>query len=105
MATKIAWVVDSDKDNVATILKRDVTKGKSIPVTVGEIEIQVTANADIPHGHKVAIQPIKKGETVFKYGLSIGKATVNIEIGDHVHIHNTESNRGRGDLACKGGCC
>jgi altronate dehydratase small subunit len=121
VATKIAWVVDGAKDNVATILSRDITRGKTIPITVGEKEILVTANAGIPYGHKIAIQPIKKGETVFKYGLSIGKATTYIEVGDHVHIHNTESNRGRGDLAVKetgtqlfqsgliyrdrGGCC
>lgn len=40
-----------------------------------------------------------KGDTVWKYGQSIGKATENIEVGDHVHVHNIEPLRGRGDLS------
>jgi altronate dehydratase small subunit len=36
-----------------------------------------------------------------KYGLSIGTASQNIKAGDHVHVHNVESNRGRGDKAAK----
>jgi len=69
---------------------------------------EIKAAADIPYGHKIAIKPIAKGETVFKYGLSIGKATENIKVGDHVHVHNIEPCRGRGDLAAKkpgGGSC
>ncbi|KKM10665.1 D-galactarate dehydratase [Clostridiales bacterium PH28_bin88] len=96
---KVAWVVDPEKDNVATILSKEVTEGKVFPVIVKDGEIQIRVNSDIPYGHKVAIKPIKKGETVFKYGLSIGRAIKDIEVGDHVHVHNTESNRGRGDLA------
>jgi altronate dehydratase small subunit len=35
---------------------------------------------------------------VRKYGEDIGLATVKINPGDHVHTHNIESQRGRGDL-------
>ena len=38
-----------------------------------------------------------KNQEVLKYGESIGKATKNISKGEHVHIQNVESNRGRGD--------
>jgi altronate dehydratase small subunit len=95
---KIAYVVDN-KDNVATIVSNDVKKGMKIPVEFDGKEHQIEVHADIPHGHKVAIRPIKKGETIWKYGLSIGKATEDIEVGDHVHVHNIEPVRGRGDLA------
>ncbi len=64
-------------------------------------DVTVTANADVPYGHKVAIRAIPKGEAVMKYGLSIGSAMEDIQPGDHVHIHNVESNRGRGDLAAQ----
>ena len=95
---KIAYVVDN-KDNVATIISNDVQKGMTIPVEFAGEEQQIKVNADIPHGHKVAIRPIKTGETIWKYGLSIGLANADIEVGDHVHVHNIEPVRGRGDLA------
>jgi altronate dehydratase small subunit len=59
-------------------------------------EIELLDN--VPFAHKFAIRRIPKGDQVIKYGYSIGTATVDIEPGQHVHIHNTESNRGRGDL-------
>ena len=99
---KTALVVDGVKDNVATILSHEVKKDTIIPIDVEGKTIEVKANADIPFGHKVAIAPIKKGETVFKYGLSIGVASQDIAVGDHVHLHNIEPMRGRGDLAKKG---
>ena len=99
---KTAVVVDGVKDNVATILSHEVKKGSIIPIDVDGKTIEVAANVDIPFGHKVAISPIKKGETVFKYGLSIGIASQDIAVGDHVHLHNIEPMRGRGDLAKKG---
>ena len=42
----------------------------------------------IPKGHKVAIKPIKNGETIKKYAQIIGYADKDIEIGEHVHTHN-----------------
>jgi altronate dehydratase small subunit len=98
MAVRVAYVVDEAKDNVATILSNDIKKGMTIPVVFDGQEHQITVDADIPHGHKVAIRPIKKGETIWKYGLSIGVAMVDIAVGEHVHIHNIEPERGRGDL-------
>ncbi len=38
------------------------------------------------------------GEEVRKYGEVIGLANAPISPGDHVHVHNVESQRGRGDL-------
>jgi len=101
MSVKISYVVDEVKDNVATILSNDIKKGMTIPVAFDGQEHQITVNAEIPYGHKVAIRPITKGETIWKYGLSIGNAMVDIAVGEHVHIHNIEPVRGRGDLATK----
>jgi altronate hydrolase len=42
----------------------------------------------IASGHKVAVQPIRAGETVHKYGQVIGVATAAIAPGAHVHTHN-----------------
>ncbi|MGH2353978.1 MAG: UxaA family hydrolase [Chloroflexota bacterium] len=88
------------KDNVATALV------ELAPGTVAEAErdggtASVEARAAIPFGHKIALEPIGKGQPVVKYGEMIGLATADIAPGDHVHIHNVESQRGRGDLAAK----
>jgi altronate hydrolase len=44
----------------------------------------------IPEGHKVATEPIAKGEAVRKYGQIIGVASRDIKPGEHVHTHNME---------------
>ena len=88
------FVVDR-ADNVATNVADAIPVGTFVDASGKQIE---TRN-DIPYGHKLALQPIPKGTTVLKYGLSIGNATVDIQPGEHVHTHNVESNRGRGDKA------
>jgi altronate dehydratase small subunit len=95
-----AFVIDP-KDNVATLFTQNGKKGSSIRVTVDGKAAEIKFSTDVPYAHKFAIRPIKKGEQVTKYGYSIGTATVDIAAGEHVHIHNTESNRGRGDLAAQ----
>lgn len=98
---KTVFVIEA-ADNVGTAVLEDLIRQGDTVGTTGRItDVTVTARADIPYGHKVALRPIKKGEQVIKYGLSIGTATEDIQPGDHVHIHNVESNRGRGDLAAK----
>lgn len=88
------FVID-ESDNVATNVADEIPQGTSLEVNGMEIK---TLDV-IPYGHKVALRAIPQGETVFKYGLSIGSALEDIQPGNHVHIHNVESNRGRGDLA------
>ena len=89
------------EDNVATAL-REVDAGETVTVDVGEGTATVDVPEDIAFGHKLAIEPIPAGETVRKYGKSIGNATEDIEPGAWVHVHNVESNYGRGDLADDG---
>ncbi len=42
-------------------------------------------------GHKVARRAIGKGEKIIKFGVPIGSATVAIAPGEHVHLHNMQS--------------
>lgn len=94
--SKKVFVID-EKDNVGTVVVEPVAAGEDV-VTNGRVtDLNFRANSDIPYGHKIALRDITQGETVYKYGLSIGTATRDIHAGDHVHIHNVESNRGRGD--------
>lgn len=98
MAEKECFAIN-EKDNVATILAEGLQKGAIISFELGGATEQMTLKDDISYGHKVAIRPIKTGEKVMKYGLTIGLASRDIAIGEHAHIHNIESTRGRGDLA------
>jgi altronate hydrolase len=50
--------------------------------------ISVRAASDIPRGHKIALRPIAAGAVVRKYGFPIGRASVAIAAGEHVHSHN-----------------
>ena len=52
----------------------------------------ITANVDIPQGHKMALQPLAEGDQVMKYGFSIGHAIASIEAGEWVHTHNMKTN-------------
>lgn len=98
---KAVFVIEKT-DNVGTAVQEDLIRKGDEVGTYGRVtDVVVKARADIPYGHKIALRDIDKGEQVIKYGLSIGTASKAIRKGDHVHIHNVESNRGRGDLAGK----
>jgi altronate dehydratase small subunit len=80
-------------DNVATAVA-DLAAGDVIEVAGGRLEV---AEA-VPFGHKIALAPIGRGAAVVKYGESIGVAKNDVPAGVCVHVHNVESQRGRGDL-------
>ncbi len=71
------------KDNVAVALR---------PIAAGTVFAGVTANMDIPQGHKMALLPLNTQDQVMKYGFSIGHATAPIQPGDWVHTHNMKTN-------------
>src|SRR5216684_6615208 len=50
-------------------------------------------------GHKLALQDIKKGEAVYKYGQIIGFANQDIPAGSHVHVHNVAAEAFERDYA------
>lgn len=91
-------IVVEPTDNVATAV-RPVDAGETVTVDVGDDERTVKVAEDIPFGHKIALEEIGEGGTVYKYGKSIGYASELIEAGEWVHVHNVESNYGRGDRA------
>jgi altronate hydrolase len=74
------------RDHVATAL-RDIVAGETLDLH-GRL---IVARADIPKGHKIATRPAASGEDVLKYGWPIGRATGDIAVGDHVHVHNVET--------------
>ncbi len=70
-------------DNVAVALR-------TIPA--GTVFEGVSARAEIPQGHKMALLPMKEQDQIVKYGFSIGHATTDIAAGDWVHTHNMATN-------------
>ena len=71
------------KDNVAVTLH---------PVARGTVFQGVTALEDIPQGHKMALDAVKAGENIVKYGFPIGHATADLTPGMWVHTHNMVTN-------------
>ena len=100
MASRGALML-SAKDNVATVLE-DIEVGTDVPVRLAREVRNIKALERIPFGFKMAVVPIAKGVEVVKYGEAIGIASLAINEGELVHIHNLEGARGRGDLT-KGG--
>lgn len=71
------------KDNVAVALHA---------IEPGTVFEGITAEAEIPQGHKMALTALSQGEQVMKYGFSIGHATTAIAPGQWVHTHNMTTN-------------
>ena len=55
--------------------------------------IEITARADVPLGHKLALKNVEEGGAIIKYGTRIGVARSRIQVGDYVHTHNVRSAR------------
>ena len=70
-------------DNVAVALHT---------VKAGTVFMGVTAQQEIPQGHKMALRPLAENEQVMKYGFAIGHATAAVTPGEWVHTHNMRTN-------------
>ena len=92
MSLFIKAIIINSKDNVATASKT-LKKNQKYDLHGNVIMVK----GDINPGFKIALENIKKGNLVIKYGEIIGKAIKNIEEGELVHSHNLVGIRGRGD--------
>ncbi len=92
-------IVLNRADNVATLI--DAGRHGERCALQGGANGDLNLLQDVPFGHKVCIRDTAAGADVFKYGQVIGKASKAVKAGEHVHTHNVESARGRGDQAAK----
>ena len=90
-----ALVMDSE-DNVATAICQ-LRRDEDVGLKTGDTIITIRLLESIPYGHKFALKDITNGESIIKYGETVGQSTAKIRRGEHVHIHNVEGLRGRGD--------
>jgi altronate dehydratase small subunit len=84
-------------DNVATALA-PIARGKRVSVQDGNRTLNLVVRDEILAGHKFSLASIRRGDRIVKYGETMGKASAAIAPGRHVHVHNVQSLRGRGDL-------
>ena len=89
------FVVHDKTDSVGVVVVETVKPKTEMTGWVMETDetILITALDAIPIGHKVALQDIRNGDTVMKYGHSIGKAVADIGKGHHVHVHNLKTTK------------
>jgi (2R)-sulfolactate sulfo-lyase subunit alpha len=89
------FLVHSPKDNVGVIVVEGLKAGTEMlgVVTENDTTMSLKAAQDIPIGHKVALKPLKAGDTVIKYGEDIGRMTADAGVGTHVHVQNLKTKR------------
>ena len=93
MSTTVKCRVLDAKDSVGVVLDQTRQGDRLSFELPGTGEQQIIAFEDIPPYHKYALKTLTKGDNVFKYGQVIGRATMNIQVGQHVHSHNLTSIR------------
>ncbi len=88
-------IIHDKKDNVGVIVIEKVTKGQDCDCWIMEDDSssKVKSESEIPLGHKIALQDLKEGDTIIKYGHDIGKVVKSIKKGDHVHVHNVKTKK------------
>ncbi|WP_349368181.1 UxaA family hydrolase [Salinarimonas sp.] len=88
-------LVHDKKDTVGVVVVEDLKAGTEMlcVVTEDNSSFHLTAEMDVPIGHKIALKDIAEGDTVWKYGQDIGKAVAPVGQGEHVHVHNVKTKR------------
>ena len=91
----IHFVVHDEGDSVGVVVVEGLKAGTKLAGWIMDQDrmIEFDAKNDIPIGHKLAIRPIKDGETIIKYGVDIGRAVKPIGAGEHLHVHNVKTKR------------
>ncbi len=91
----IHFVVHEEGDSVGTVVVEGVKSGDKLTGWVMEQDTTLTLPtiSEIPIGHKIALQDLKKDDTVMKYGVDIGRVIAPIKAGEHLHVHNVKTKR------------
>ncbi len=91
----IHFVLHDTKDTVAVVVVEGVKAGTEMQGWIMDADkmTNVVARQDIPIGHKVALADMATGDTVWKYGIDMGKVVAPIKAGEHAHVHNIKTKR------------
>ena len=88
-------IIHDEKDNVGVVVIEKITPNQDCNCWIMENDksTKIQSKNEIPLGHKIALQDLKAGDTILKYGHDIGKVVASIKKGDHVHIHNVKTKK------------
>ncbi|AGW88909.1 MULTISPECIES: UxaA family hydrolase [Cupriavidus] len=88
-------VLHDAKDTVAVAVVEGIQSGTTLNAWIMDEDKIVTVKAlqPIPIGHKVALRDMEPNDTVYKYGIDIGKVVAPIKAGEHAHVHNIKTKR------------
>lgn len=88
-------LVHDRADNVGVVVVEGLKAGTRMlcVVTQDNSSFELTATADTPIGHKVALRDLAPGDTAIKYGQDIGRMIGPAPKGEHVHVHNLKTKR------------
>jgi (2R)-sulfolactate sulfo-lyase subunit alpha len=88
-------LVHDKKDNVGVVVVEGIESGAELlcVVTENNSDFKLTAEQDVPIGHKIALTDLAEGDTAIKYGTDIGRIVAAIRKGEHVHTHNLKTKR------------
>ncbi|HEY6086979.1 MAG TPA: UxaA family hydrolase [Burkholderiaceae bacterium] len=91
----IHFVLHDVKDTVAVVVVEGVKASMEMQGWIMDADrmTNVVAKQDIPIGHKVALADMAPGDTVWKYGIDMGKVVAPIKAGEHAHVHNIKTKR------------
>ena len=91
----IHFVLHDARDTVAVVVVEGVKAGMELTGWIMDDDqtVHIAAQQDIPIGHKVALKDMAPGDTVWKYGIDMGKVVATIQAGQHAHVHNIKTKR------------
>jgi (2R)-sulfolactate sulfo-lyase subunit alpha len=89
------FIVHDKADTVGVVVVEDVQPDKELTGWIMETNETIALKAldAVPLGHKIALDDIKTGATVLKYGHDVGRAVADVGKGRHVHVHNLKTKR------------
>ncbi len=79
----IHFVLHDTRDTVAVVVVEGVKAGMTLEGWIMDDDKSTVVKAlqDIPIGHKVALADMAPGDTVWKYGIDMGKVVAPIKAG------------------------
>lgn len=91
----IHFVLHDAKDTVAVVVVEGVEAGAELKGWIMDEDrtTNLVARQDIPIGHKIALTDMNPGDTVWKYGVDIGRVVAPVRAGEHAHVHNIKTKR------------
>lgn len=92
---KIHFLVHDEGDSVGVVVVEGVKAQETLTGWIMDQDktVNVKVLNEVPIGHKLAIKPLAKGDTVIKYSTDIGRTIAPIQVGEHLHVHNVKTKR------------